>query len=249
MTLESIRSSFNSKIRSGVFRPITRRLHADTAEDRSQEGLALAYELYRRHALQGRILDDALLVHFARLRAEDLGRQIVPCDGVARKTCVMDVRNYIDRKVQVLRLTGIAADQQNDENVLGLAEAMANNPVRRLVSAIDLQAWLASLHDDDRALLSMRMAGHGWVEIGAALGFSGSSAWSRCRNLDRQLAERAHVEVPGEGTWSKTERVRRRAFMPPGFKATWLELLPLQESKNPEVPVSKLTLERGAAEI
>jgi hypothetical protein len=37
--------------------------------------------------------------------------------------------------------------------------------------------------------------------------------------------------------------------MPPGFKATWLELLPLQESRNPEVPVSKLTLERQAAEI
>jgi hypothetical protein len=35
---------------------------------------------------------------------EDLGRQIVPCDGVARKTCVMDVRNYIAVKVEVLRL-------------------------------------------------------------------------------------------------------------------------------------------------
>jgi hypothetical protein len=35
---------------------------------------------------------------------EDLGRRIVPCDGVARKTCVMDVRNYIAVKVEVLRL-------------------------------------------------------------------------------------------------------------------------------------------------
>jgi len=203
MTLESIRSSFDQKVRRGMFRPITRRMHSDTAEDRSQEGLALAYEHYRRHALQGRILDDALLVHFARLRAEDLGRQIVPCDGVARKTCVLDVRNYIEGKVQVLRLTGIAADQQNEENVLGLAEVMAANPVRKLVSAIDLQAWLASLHDDDRALLSMRMAGHGWTEIGAALCISGSSAWSRCRNLGRELAERAHVEIPGEGSWEQ----------------------------------------------
>ena len=195
MTLESIRSSFDEKVRRGMFKPITRRLHADMAEDRSQEALALAYELYRRHAEQGRILDDALLVHFARLRAEDLGRQIVRCDGVARKTCVMDIRNYISGKVQVLRLTGIAADQQNEENVLGLAEIMANNPAKKIVSAIDLQAWLAELPEDDRALLSMRMAGHGWTEIGAALSISGSSAWSRCRNLGRALAERAHVEV------------------------------------------------------
>ena len=202
MTLESIRSSFDEKVRRGMFKPIVRRLHADMAEDRSQGALALAYENYRRHALQGRILDDALLVHFARLRAEDLGRQIVPCDGVARKGCVMDVRNYIDGKVEVLRFDKIVSDHY-EANMLGLAEAIANNPVRRIVSAIDLQAWLASLPDDDRALLSMRMAGHGWVEIGAALCISGSSAWSRCRNLGRELAERAHVEVPGEGSWEQ----------------------------------------------
>jgi hypothetical protein len=199
MTLESIRSSFDEKIRRGMFRPITRRLHADMAEDRSQEALALVYEQYRRHAEQGHVLDDALLVHAARLRAEDLGRQIVPCDGVARKTCVMDVRNYIDGKVEVLRLDKIVADH-DEADMLGLAEAMANNPARRIVSAIDLEAWLAELPAEDRALLSMRMAGHGWTEIGAALGISGSSAWSRCRNLGRALAERAHVAVPGEGS-------------------------------------------------
>jgi hypothetical protein len=202
MTLESIRSSFDEKVRRGMFRPITRRLHADIAEDRSQEALALVYEQYRRHAEQGHILDDALLVHAARLRAEDLGRQIVLCDGVARKGCVMDVRNYIEGKVEVLRLDKIVSDH-DEADFLGLAEVMANNPARRIVSAIDLQAWLASLPDDDRALLSMRMAGHGWVEIGAALCISGSSAWSRCRNLGRELAERAHVEVPGEGSWEQ----------------------------------------------
>jgi hypothetical protein len=202
MTLESIRSSFDEKVRNGMFRPITRRMHADTAEDRSQEGLALAYEHYRRHALQGRILDDALLVHFARHRAEDLGRQIVPCDGVARKTCAMDVRNYIAGKVEVLRLDKILEDR-GEADMLGLAEVMANNPVRRIVSAIDLQAWLAELPEDDKALLSMRMAGCGWNEIGAALCISGSSAWSRCRNLGRLLAERAHVEVPGDGSWEQ----------------------------------------------
>jgi hypothetical protein len=158
MTLESVRSSFDEKIRRGMFRPITRRLHADMAEDRSQEALALVYEQYRRHAERGHILDDALLVHAARLRAEDLGRQIVPCDGVARKGCVMDARNYIDGKVEVLRLDKIVQDH-DEANMLGLAEAMAANPVRKLVSAIDLEAWLAGLSEDDQVLLFMRMAG------------------------------------------------------------------------------------------
>ena len=196
MTLESIRSSFDEKVRRGMFRPITRRMHAYTAEDRSQEGLALAYEHYRRHALQGRILDDALLVHAARLRAEDLGRQIVPCDGVARKTCAMDVRNYISGKVEVLRLDKIVADH-DEVNMLGLAEAMAANPVRKLVSAIDLEAWLAELPEDDQVLLAMRMAGYKLKPIAKRLGISTSAAWARSRELGHELAERAHVEVPG----------------------------------------------------
>ena len=196
MTLESIRSSFDEKIRRGMFKPIVRRLHADMAEDRSQEALALVYEQYRRHAEQGHILDDALLVHAARLRAEDLSRQIVPCDGVARKTCVMDPRNYIDGKVEVLRLDKIVSDH-DEANMLGLAEAMAANPVRKLVSAIDLEAWLAGLSEDDRVLLAMRMAGHRLKPIANRLGISVSAAWARCRELGYELAERAHVEVPG----------------------------------------------------
>jgi hypothetical protein len=196
MTLESIRSSFDEKIRRGMFRPITRRLHADMAEDRSQEALTLVYEQYRRHAEQGHILDDALLVHAARLRAEDLGRQIVPCDGVARKTCVMDVRNYIEGKVEVLRLDKIVEDR-GEADFLGLAEVMANNPVRRIVSAIDLEAWLAGLSEDDQVLLSMRMAGYKLKPIAKTLGVSTSAAWARCRELGYALAERAHVEVPG----------------------------------------------------
>ena len=90
MNLETIRSSFDQKIRSGMFKPITRRLHADMAEDRAQEGLALTYEIYRQHALQGDVLDNALLVFSARVRAEDLGRNVVRCNGRARKFCVMD---------------------------------------------------------------------------------------------------------------------------------------------------------------
>jgi hypothetical protein len=71
------------------------------------------------------------------------------------------------------------------------------------VSAIDLESWLAGLSENAQVLLSMRMAGCGWIEIGDTLGISGSSAWSRCRNLGRQLAEPAHVDVPGEGSWEQ----------------------------------------------
>ena len=102
----------------------------------------------------------------------------------------------------MLRLDKIVEDRCEADS-LGMAEAIANNPVRKIVSAIDLESWLVELPEDDRALLSMRMAGHGWVEIGAALGISGSSAWSRCRNLGWELAERAQFEVPGEGSWEQ----------------------------------------------
>ena len=112
MNIVTILSSFDLKIRNGMFRPITRRLHADIADDRSQDALGLVYEQYRRHAEQGEILDDALLVYAARLRAEDLSRQIVPAGGKARKGSVMDLRNFIEGKVEVLRLNQILAHRQ-----------------------------------------------------------------------------------------------------------------------------------------
>jgi len=195
MNIETIRSRFDQKIRSGMFKPITRRLHADMADDRTQDALALVYEQYRRHAEGGEILDDAILVHAARLRAEDLSRQIVPAGGKARKGCVMDLRNYIEGKVEVLRLDQILQDKQECE-MLGMAESLAANPVRKIVSAIDLEAWIASLPEDDQVLLSMRMAGHRLKSIARRLGIRTEKAWSRCRRLGHELAERAQLEIP-----------------------------------------------------
>jgi hypothetical protein len=43
MTLESIRSSFDQKVRSGIFNPILRHLAGDIAEDRLQEGIGLTW--------------------------------------------------------------------------------------------------------------------------------------------------------------------------------------------------------------
>ena len=140
-------------------------------------------------------MDDALLVHAARLRAEDLSRQIVPAGGKARKGCVMDLRNYIEGKVEVLRLNQILRDQ-GECKLLGLAESLTANPVRKIVSAIDLEAWISSLPEDDQVLLSMRMAGHRLKSIARRLGIRTERAWSRCRRLGHELAERAQLEIP-----------------------------------------------------
>jgi len=193
--LDTIRSSFNQKIRNGMFRPIVRRLHADIAEDRSQDALGLVYQQYVRHAEQGHILDDALLVHAARVRAEDLSRQVVLCGGKARKTCAMDPRNYFEGKTEVLRLDQLLQDKEECE-LLGLAESLAANPLRKIVSAIDLEAWISSLPEDDQVLLSMRMAGHRLKSIARRLGIRTEKAWSRCQRLGHELAERAQLEIP-----------------------------------------------------
>jgi hypothetical protein len=111
---------------------------------------------------------------------------------------VLDQRNYVEGKVGVLRLDKIIHDR-GEANLLGLAEAVAANPVRRIVSAIDLQAWLAGLSDDDQVLLGMRMAGYRLKPIAKRLGISTSAAWARCRELGFELAERANVVVPGGG--------------------------------------------------
>jgi hypothetical protein len=193
--LDTIRSCFNQKIRNGMFRPIVRRLHADIAEDRSQDALGLVYQQYVRHAEKGEILDDALLVYAARVRAEDLSRQVVLCGGRARKTCAMDPRNYFEGKTEVVRLDQLLQDKQECE-LLGLADSLTANPVRRIVSAIDLEAWISSLPEDDQVLLSMKMAGHRLKSIGKKLGIRTERVWSRCRQLGYELAERAQLDVP-----------------------------------------------------
>jgi hypothetical protein len=192
--IETIRSSFNQKIRNGMFRPIVRRLHADIAEDRSQDALGLVYQQYVRHAEKGEVLDDALLVHAARVRAEDLSRQVVLCSGGARKTCAMDPRNFHEGKVEVLRLNKIL--DKEECRLLGLADFMVANPTREILSAIDLTAWMSSLPDDDQVLLSMRMAGHRLKSIGKKLGIRTERVWSRCRQLVYELAERAQLDIP-----------------------------------------------------
>ncbi len=74
----SINATFTNKVRRGIFNPVARNVSGYVdAEDRLQDAIAQTWQLYRRNAEAGRILDDALLVRHCKLRAIDPGRSIV----------------------------------------------------------------------------------------------------------------------------------------------------------------------------
>jgi predicted RNA polymerase sigma factor len=77
-----LRVQFDKKVRHGIFNPVARRLPVDIAEERLQDAICQTFEMYRRYALEkGKILPDAILVHYCRLRAVDPGRHFIRCDG------------------------------------------------------------------------------------------------------------------------------------------------------------------------
>ena len=82
MTQEEIRSSFDQKVRKGLFRPVARHiLSLADAEDRLQEAVCMTYEMHARYAERGQVLDDAILVRSCKQRATDLGRRFVRDDA------------------------------------------------------------------------------------------------------------------------------------------------------------------------
>jgi DNA-directed RNA polymerase specialized sigma24 family protein len=175
MDIDSTRAAFEAKVRRGMFNPIRRYLQKDLADDRMQEGLASAWLLYAAERA-----DDALLVHHAHLRAIDLSRHIA---GGNSKRDLCHPRN-----MKVLEHVSI------DDGV-GLARELASSPVRKIVSAIDLGAWLAELTDEDRRMLDLRMAGHTLDETAEKMSLSTSTVFARSRKLGLELAERAGIEV------------------------------------------------------
>lgn len=92
----------------------------------------MTFELYWRKARAGVLLDDALLVHHCRLRAIDLGRQLVR--GGQRKRDALDPRNYHQRRLEILRLDGLADEdgelpgEEQGDLVIGLSEGLADDP-------------------------------------------------------------------------------------------------------------------------
>lgn len=76
MTQQQVRSTFDEKLKRGMFEPVARWITGLDAEDRLQDGICQTYEMYARYAVEkDKVLDDGILVHSCRLRLVDLGRR------------------------------------------------------------------------------------------------------------------------------------------------------------------------------
>ena len=190
-TTTDTRATFEQKVKRGIFNPVARHLHPQVRDDRFAEGLALTFELFAAHAERGIILDDALLVHACRLRAQDLGRCLVRAGTSQRRRGVMDIRNFLDGKVEVLQL---------DEECPALvreAQRSGDGDDAWIVSTVDLERWLASLPAADRQLLSLRYEGNTLHEIARVLRSSTSAVFSRLKRLGSALAAHLGLHVHG----------------------------------------------------
>ena len=78
-----------------------------------------------------------------------------------------------------------------------LATALQNDPTRAIISAVDLEAWVASLPEQDQELLAMRQSGSTLKETAEQVGLSISTAFARLKALGLQLADRAGLAVAG----------------------------------------------------
>jgi len=201
MTDKEVNEQFTAKVRRGVFKPVDRQLtNRDTAEDRLQDSICQTWWMFRRYVVEkDKILDDGILVHSCRQRAVDLDRNFVPADG-RRGYDVLDPRNYRDGKVQVLRLDGIAEDQSSDGDralQVGFAEFMANNPARKIRSAIDLERWVGDLSGLDQHIMGQKYLGRATAEIAAELEMPYGAVYQRTKDRGLELAKRAGVRIGG----------------------------------------------------
>jgi hypothetical protein len=190
-----VSNAFAAKVRAGMFNPVARHLREDLVEDRLAEGIGMAFEQYLARAAEGRVMPDALLVQACHMRAVDLSRRLAGAGGAQPKRDVMDERNFKEGRVEVLRLDGLLGDDEDEGVVLRLTDVEIGNPARWLVSAIDLETWLSHLSAGDQLLLRLRRAGHTLDEIAKTTARSITAVLQRLRELGRELAERAGVEL------------------------------------------------------
>jgi DNA-directed RNA polymerase specialized sigma24 family protein len=204
MTQQELRSSFNDKVKRGIFSPVARHTtNLAEAEDRLQEAVCMVWEMAARYAERGQVLNDSILVHSCRLRAVDLGRRFVRDDAQPARD-VLHPMNYVKGKVEVYRLDGMLdgdgdflAQDEVEALVPGLATALQVNPQRDIISAVDLEAWIASLPEGDQQLLAMRQAGATLAAIAEHLDVSISKVFSRMKTLGLLLADRSGLPVAG----------------------------------------------------
>ncbi|WP_437301146.1 hypothetical protein [Sorangium sp. So ce426] len=193
-----LRRSFEDRITRGIFNPVARLLPEHVREDRPQDAIAQTWAMYERYAERGELLDDAILVHSCGPRATDASRYYVPCNGYQRKCDVFDPRNFMEGRIEVLRFGDFDDEDEHrgpDEDEapvgFGLAEATSSNPTRRILSAINLTAWLADLPADDRRMLELRAAGFDLEEISGEIGSSMFAICRRIEELGENLARHA----------------------------------------------------------
>ena len=199
MTEQQINEQFEKKVRAGIFRPVIRHITGNDPEERLAEAVAMTFELYSRKARAGVLLDDALLVHHCRLRAIDLGRQLVR--GGQRLRDAMDPRNYTRGRVEILRLDGVPDEdgdlrgEEQGDLVIGMAEGLADDPSAKIISAIDLERWTGTLPAADRAVLAARYEGFTLNETARSQDSSISAVFARLKRLGAELATRAGVTI------------------------------------------------------
>jgi hypothetical protein len=199
MTHAEINQKFAEKVARGIFRPVIRHITGNDPEERLAEAVALTFELYAKKARAGVELDDALLVHHARLRAVDLGRQLVRSGQ--RKRDALDPRNYHQRRVEILRIDGLPDEdgtfrrEEDAEMVIGLADGLAQDPTPKIIGALDLASWADTLAPGDRAVLAARYEGHTLKETAEAMGSTISPVFARLKRLGTELARRAEIEL------------------------------------------------------
>jgi DNA-directed RNA polymerase specialized sigma24 family protein len=209
---ETLKQQFTRLVVNGAFDAVHRRLSSIDADDRLAEALGMVWALALRKSEAGIRLDDALVVHAVRLRAQDLRRQL-PRGGQARRD-VMHRSNSVDGRVEVLHLDGLLDDDgdfasEEDRAIhLAISQRTSRDPAPFLDSAIDLGAWLAQLEDDDRAIVAARYGGDSLKEIGAATGRSISGVFSRLRELGNAVADRAGVTITKKQSKSRGTAMR-----------------------------------------
>jgi len=203
MTQQEFSVAFAEKVKRGIFKPVARHITGPAAEDVLQDGICQTFEMAARYAARGVVLNDAILVHSCRQRAQDLKRRFVKTDAQPARD-VLHPMNYTQGKVEVYRLDGMLDDDggflpESDAAacVPGLATALQVNPTRDIISAIDIASWLASLPEQDQELLAMRQSGSTLKETAEQVGLSTSTVFARLKALGLQLADRAGLAVAG----------------------------------------------------
>ena len=206
-TTAQLRSAFNKKVQRGIFqRGVARYLHPDIAEERLQEGISLTWRLYHdRFVDRGEVVPDAVLVVACRRRACERHRSVVVANGKARSRDVFDHRNFVAGHVRLLDLDGILDDEAHPDGdreintAIGFAQPWLADPTTKIVSAIDLEAWLDGLAKVDRRVVELRGAGCSIDEVAADAKVSSSTVKDRLKRLGRDLSNRMREEVAAPG--------------------------------------------------